>query len=66
MGPIPFTAIVDYTRLFEIPDFDEFSYVIRRMDQVYLELRSQEKQPAPVDNKQQAAATKGKQQGGRR
>lgn len=48
MGPIPFTAIVDYTRLFEIPDIEEFSYVIRRMDQVFLELKAQEK---PVEKK---------------
>lgn len=39
-GPIPFTAIVEYSRLYEIEDFDEFAYIIRWMDRVYLELNS--------------------------
>jgi hypothetical protein len=50
VGPIPFTAIVDYSRLFEIEDFEEFSYVIRRMDQVYLELNDQEKKAVDKGN----------------
>jgi hypothetical protein len=44
IGPIPFTAISEYTKLFEIPDFEEFCYVIRRMDQTYLELNVDSKQ----------------------
>lgn len=60
MGPIPFTALVDYTRLFEIPDYEDFAYVIRCMDRVYLELNSQEN-TKPVEKKE--AAPKGKQRG---
>lgn len=34
MGPsaIPFTAIVDYARIYNIDDFDGFIYLIRVMD----------------------------------
>lgn len=42
VGPIPFTAIVEYFRIYELQDFEEFSYVIRRMDNVYLELEAQD------------------------
>ena len=38
VGPIPFTAIVEYFRVYELSDFEEFNYVIRGMDKVYLEL----------------------------
>lgn len=37
LGPIPFTAIIDYFKLYDLSDFDEFSYVMRRMDRVYLQ-----------------------------
>lgn len=36
-GPIPFTAIAEYSNLMGIEDFDEFLYVIRRMDSAALE-----------------------------
>lgn len=41
IGPIPFTAIIDYFTAFELSDFEEFLYVIRRMDKVYLELNNE-------------------------
>lgn len=42
VGPIPFTGLVDYFRIYELPDgFEDFAYVIRRMDQVYLELNAE-------------------------
>lgn len=41
VGPIPFTAIVDYFNIYGLSDFDDFSYVIRRMDKVYLESNNQ-------------------------
>lgn len=56
VGPIPFTALVEYTRMFEIPDFDDFSHVIRCMDKVYLELNAQEN-TKPVEK---ASKPKGK------
>ncbi len=39
VGPIPFTAIADYFRIYELSefsDFDEFAYIIRLMDRVHL------------------------------
>ena len=30
--PIPFTAIVEYARLYDVGDFEEFKYLIRRVD----------------------------------
>lgn len=41
IGPIPFTAIADYFRVYSIDgDFDEFSHIIRCMDNVYLQLNA--------------------------
>lgn len=49
VGPIPFTAIFEYFQIFELSDFEEFSYVMRRMDNVYLELNN--KDVSSKDNK---------------
>lgn len=40
---IPFTAIVEYSRIYETGDLDEFIYVIRLMDNIFLELNEEEK-----------------------
>lgn len=36
-GPIPFTAIAEYAKMYEVSDFDEFLYIIRLLDNKYLE-----------------------------
>ncbi len=43
LGPIPFTAISEYFKIYGresgyLEDFDEFIYLIRRMDDTFLEL----------------------------
>lgn len=40
VGPIPFTAVVEYSRIYGVEDFEEFLYLIRRMDDKFLELES--------------------------
>lgn len=42
VGPIPFTAIVEYSRIYELEEFEEFAYIIRKMDNAFLELNAQE------------------------
>ena len=39
-GPIPFTAMVEYFKIYRIGNFEEFKYLIRRMDNTYLEIQS--------------------------
>ena len=34
--PIPFTAIVEYARIYEIEDIEDFQYLIRRMDNCFI------------------------------
>lgn len=34
---IPFTAIAEYFRIYSLEDFDEFAYIIRLMDNTFLE-----------------------------
>lgn len=36
IGPIPFTAILEYFKLFGVEDFEEFLYYIRKMDNAYV------------------------------
>jgi hypothetical protein len=40
LGPIPFTSIVEYHKIFGDCDFDEFNYIIRLMDNRLLDLES--------------------------
>ena len=40
LGPIPFTAIVEYTRIYEVEDVDGFITVIRMIDNAYLEIEA--------------------------
>jgi hypothetical protein len=49
VGPIPFTAIVEYAKLYEVAEdeFDEFIYIIRAMDSEYLK---QEKKASKGSN----------------
>jgi hypothetical protein len=48
MSPIPFTAVVEYARLYGVGDFHEFLDVIREMDSELLQL----------ENKKQSTQTK--------
>ena len=36
LGPIPFTAIAEYAKIYEVEDFDEFLYLIRVMDNQFI------------------------------
>jgi hypothetical protein len=38
LAAIPFTAIVDYSRIYELGDFEDFIYIIRAMDNEFLRL----------------------------
>lgn len=43
-APIPFTAIAEFARIYNIDDdFDEFIYYMRAMDRVYLEISEEQK-----------------------
>ena len=35
-GPIPFTSIVEFARIYEIDDFEDFNIIIRMIDDFYL------------------------------
>ena len=39
LRPIPFTAIAEYSRIYELHDFDDFAEIIRFMDNIFLELQ---------------------------
>lgn len=41
-GPIPFTAIYDFAKIYEVRELDEFLYIIRWLDGVYLETKAKE------------------------
>lgn len=42
VGPIPFTAIVEYSKIYDVGEFEEFLYVIRKMDETYLSVVNKE------------------------
>lgn len=42
MAPIPFTAIVEYSRIYEIEDAEEFAYLMRLMDRTFMRLNRED------------------------
>ena len=38
IGNIPFTAIAEYAKIYEVEDFDEFLHLIRVMDNKFLRM----------------------------
>ena len=51
LGPIPFTAIAEYSKLFDIEDFEEFHYLMRVMDNKFLEMESKKQKSNQSQNK---------------
>jgi hypothetical protein len=51
LGPIPFTAIVEYSRLFDVGDFEDFHYVIRLMDNKLLSLEAEKSKNSRAEKK---------------
>jgi hypothetical protein len=45
-APIPFLAILEYAKLYEIEDTEEFIYIIRTMDNAYM---SKQEKPKDVN-----------------
>lgn len=43
LAPIPFTAIVEYAKIYEVDDFEEFLYLIRVMDNTLINIKDKEK-----------------------
>ena len=37
IGPVPFSSIVQYAKVFGISEFDDFLYYIRLLDNTYLD-----------------------------
>ena len=50
LSPIPFTAIVEYARIYEVEDFHEFLDIVREMDAELLRLESQSQAKKSKDN----------------
>lgn len=50
LSPIPFTAIVEYSRLYEIDEPEEFAYIMRRMDNAILDLNAREGESSATAN----------------
>jgi hypothetical protein len=40
VGAIPFTAILEYFKIYPCDEFEEFNYIIRRMDEAFLKQQS--------------------------
>lgn len=51
LGPIPFTAILEYSKIFYDGEFDDFLYFMRVMDREYLKLAAEASKPKPQTGK---------------
>lgn len=47
LAPIPFTAIADYCRLYNIEDQEDFHYIMRRLDGEYLKIHDKKQASKP-------------------
>lgn len=58
LSAIPFTAILTYYRIYGVGSFDEFKYLIRRMDDVFLKFESERiKRESAANTKSSSTAT---------
>ena len=58
IGPIPFTAVAEYFRMYCIDgDFFEFSSIIRRMDNVFLEIEAADVKKTQVKKESKPSAS---------
>lgn len=46
LGPIPFTAIAEFAKIYEVEDFEDFLYLIRVMDNTFLMLQGKKDGPS--------------------
>lgn len=61
VGPIPFTAIVEYAKIYDVGDFHEFLDIVRIMDSKFLELDSKaNKKSGPNDKANKGNTNKGR------
>jgi hypothetical protein len=58
MGPIPFTAIAEYVRLYKVEDSEEFMYIIRVMDNQFIKSQNANKQQSSDNPKSKASRGK--------
>ena len=49
LSPIPFSSIVEYAKIYEVEEFEEFLYCIRVMDNKYMEIE-EKKNNGPKSN----------------
>lgn len=49
-GVIPFTAIAEFAKIFEIEDFETFNYLIRRLEAPFLTKKKKNGKPDKKDN----------------
>ena len=55
IGAIPFTAIVEYSRIYELSDYEDFAYIIRHLDNTFLELNAEKPADKTVGGKKNAS-----------
>lgn len=56
VGNIPFTAIAEYAKIYNVENFEELLYIIRVMDNKYLELLDGKRKSVP-DNRNEDSRT---------
>ena len=42
LSPIPFTAIIEFVNIYGVEDFEDFFYIMRKLDSIYIEVSDRE------------------------
>ena len=58
-GRIPFTAIVEYAKIYQVDDFDTFMYIIRIMDNKVIDLNNNKSRGKDANGKEQERNAQG-------
>lgn len=59
VGALPFTAIVEYYQIYPLGEFQDFHWIMRRMDSTFLELQGKKKPKDSIDTKGKETNGKG-------
>lgn len=52
VAPLPFTAIVEFARIYNVENFEEFNDIIRSMDRAYLDFKDKKQDATkPTDQR---------------
>jgi len=64
-GYIPFTSIIEYSKIYDVGEFEDFIYLIREMDKTYIDFASKKQEKGAKPNATKHTNPRNSSKGGR-